>query len=99
MIVENEELEALRQTTSKILIAVLWLHVPISVTIGLALGKAWLTPAVFMALFALAATLSWRLSGNGLSTRLVFSVALMSGVSMLTYQLEGHPWQIDMHMY
>lgn len=99
MIVENDGLESLRQTTSKILVAVLWLHVPISVTIGLALGKPWLIPAMFMAIFALAATLSWGMSGNGLSTRLVFSVALMSGVSMLTYQLEGHPWQIDMHMY
>jgi methyl-accepting chemotaxis protein len=99
MIVENDGLESLRQTTSKILVAVLWLHVPISVTVGLALGKAWLIPAIFMAIFALVATLSWRMSGNGLSTRLVFSVALMSGVSMFTWQFEGHPWQIDMHMY
>ena len=99
MVVENDGLESLRQTTSKILVAVLWLHVPISLTVGLALGKAWLIPAVFMAVFALAATLSWRMSGNGLSTRLVFSVALMSGVSMITWQFEGHPWQIDMHMY
>ncbi|MGX0980261.1 hypothetical protein [Bradyrhizobium japonicum] len=99
MMVENDGLESLRQTTSRILVAVLWLHVPISVTIGLALGKAWLIPAIFMTIFALAATLSWRMSGNGLSTRLVFSVALMSGVSMFTWQFEGNPWQIDMHMY
>ncbi|MCP3440356.1 methyl-accepting chemotaxis protein [Bradyrhizobium sp. CCGUVB14] len=99
MVVENDGLESLRQTTSRILVAVLWLHVPISVTVGLALGKAWLIPAIFMAIFALVATLSWRMSGNGLSTRLVFSVALMSGVSMFTWQFEGHPWQIDMHMY
>ncbi|MBR0823683.1 methyl-accepting chemotaxis protein [Bradyrhizobium liaoningense] len=99
MVVENDGLESLRQTTSKMLVAALWLHVPISVTVGLALGKPWLIPATFMAIFALAATLSWRMSGNGLSTRLVFAVALMSGVSMFTYQFEGHPWQIDMHMY
>ncbi|WP_441238832.1 methyl-accepting chemotaxis protein [Bradyrhizobium sp. 930_D9_N1_4] len=99
MTVENDGLESLRQTTSKILAAVLWLHVPISVIVGLALGKPWLVPAMFMAIFALAATLSWRMSGNGLSTRLVFSVALMSGVSMFTWQFEGNPWQIDMHMY
>ncbi len=99
MIVENDGLKSLRQTTSKILVAMLWLHVPISVTIGLALGKPWLLPAMFMAIFALAATLSWRMSGNGLSTRLVLSVALMSGVSMFAYQFDGHPWQIDMHMY
>jgi methyl-accepting chemotaxis protein len=99
MIVENDGLESLRQTTSKFLVAVLWLHVPISLAIGLALGKAWLVPSVFMAVFALAATLSWSMSGNGLGTRLVFSVALMSGVSMFAWQLEGHPWQVDIHMY
>jgi methyl-accepting chemotaxis protein len=99
MVVENDGLESLRQTTSKILVAMLWLHVPISMTIGLALGSDWIIPTIFMAAFALAATLSWSMSGNGLSTRLVFAVALMSGVSMFTYQLEGHAWQIDMHMY
>src|SRR5262249_39150341 len=48
---------------------------------------------------ALAATMSWRMSGNGLSTRLIFAVALMGGVSVFTYQLAGHAWQIDLHMY
>jgi methyl-accepting chemotaxis protein len=99
MIVESNELEALRQTTSKVLLAILWLHVPIGAAIGLALGKAWIVPSLFMIVVAAAATLSWRLSGNGLSTRLVFAVALMSGVSMFAYQFEGHAWQIDMHMY
>ncbi len=99
MIVENDELEALRQTASKVLLAILWLHVPISALIGISLGKAWLVPTVFMAVAALSATLSWRMSGNGLSTRLVVAVALMSGVSMFAYQFEGHAWQIDMHMY
>ena len=99
MIVENSELEALRQTTSKVLMAILWLHVPISAAIGIALGNAWIVPSLFMAALAIAAALSWRLSGNGLSTRLVFAVALMSGVSMFAYQFEGHAWQIDLHMY
>ncbi len=39
------------------------------------------------------------MSGNGLSTRLIFAVALMGGVSVFAYQLAGHAWQIDMHMY
>jgi methyl-accepting chemotaxis protein len=99
MMAENDDLEMLRQTTSKVLLTILWLHVPISALIGLSLGKAWLVPAGFMTLLALAATMSWRLSGNGLSTRLVFAVALMSGVSMFAYQFEGHAWQIDLHMY
>ena len=56
-------------------------------------------PAAFMVAMALAATVSWRASGNGLSTRLIFAVALMGGVSVFAFQLAGHPWQIDMHMY
>ena len=52
-----------------------------------------------MVAMALAATLSWRTAGNGLSTRLIVAVALMGGVSVFAYQLAGHPWQIDMHMY
>ncbi len=52
-----------------------------------------------MAVFAAAATLSWRLAGNGISTRLTFAVALMGGVSVFAYQLAGHAWQIDIHMY
>jgi methyl-accepting chemotaxis protein len=93
------DLAMLRDTTSKVLLAVLWLHVPIAVSIGLMRGTGWLMPAAVLTLMALAATLSWRSAGNALSTRLIVAVALMGGVSMLVYQLTGHAWQIDMHMY
>ena len=93
------DLDALRETASKALIALLWLHVPIAMTIAMAHGADWLTPTIFTIALAGAATLSWRAAGNGLSTRLVVAVALMGGVSLFTYQLAGHPWQIDMHMY
>jgi methyl-accepting chemotaxis protein len=99
MTVESDDLAILRETTSKTLLAVLWLHVPIAMIIGFARGTDWLMPAVVMAAMALAATLSWRASGNGLSTRMIFAVALMGGVSVFAFQLAGHAWQIDMHMY
>src|SRR5882757_3152793 len=56
-------------------------------------------PAAIMVAMALAATMSWRMAGNGLSTRLIFAVALMGGVAVLTFQLAGHAWQADLHMY
>src|SRR5215813_1817024 len=99
MSIESDDLANLRDTTSKILIGVLWVHVPIAVAIGLMRGMDWLMPALLMAILAVAATASWRLTGNGLSTRLVFGVALMSDVSVLVFQMQGNPWQIDMHMY
>jgi methyl-accepting chemotaxis protein len=99
MNIESRDLENLRETTSKTLLAVLWLHVPVSVAISMARGADWLLPAALMVALALAATLSWRATGNGLSTRLIFAVALMGSVSMFTFQLSGHPWQVDIHMY
>jgi methyl-accepting chemotaxis protein len=97
--VENKYLEALRETTSKTLIALLWIHLPIAMAIGMARGTGWLLPTVFVAVLAAAATLSWRMTGNGLSTRLTFAVALMGGVSVFAFELSGHSWQLDVHMY
>ena len=98
MNIGSKDLDALRETGSKALIALLWLHVPIAMAVGMARG-AWLIPTILTTAFAAAATLSWRAAGNGLSTSLVVAVALMGGVSVFTYELAGHPWQIDMHMY
>ncbi|MDP1867321.1 MAG: methyl-accepting chemotaxis protein [Bradyrhizobium sp.] len=98
MNIGSKDLDALRETASKALIALLWLHVPIAMAVGMARG-AWLVPTFLTTAFAAAATLSWRAAGNGLSTSLVVAVALMGGVSVFTWELAGHPWQIDMHMY
>ena len=99
MSIESDDLAALRETTSKALLALLWLHVPIALAIGLMRDNGWLAPTALMAAMAIAATVSWTSSGNGLSTRLTFAIALMGGVSVFAYQLAGHAWQIDMHMY
>src|SRR5690349_18760376 len=99
MTTESDDLSALRETTSKALLALLWLHVPIAIAIGTLRDMAWAGPAGITVALALAATLSWRSAGNGLSTRLIVAVALMSDVSIFTWQLAGHPWQTDMHMY
>jgi methyl-accepting chemotaxis protein len=99
MTTDNWNLDALRETASKTLIALLWLHVPVAIAIGMARGNGWMLPTLITMLLAAAATLSWRGTGNGLSTRLVVAVAVMGGVGVFTYQLAGHAWQIDVHMY
>src|ERR1700761_5061111 len=99
MTTESPDLKTLRETTSRILLAFLWLHVPICLAIGLMRGMGWMLPVGLTMAMAGAATLSWRMAGNELSTRLIFAVALMGDVSVFTYQLAGHAWQIDMHMY
>ena len=45
MTIESDDLAILRETTSKTLLAVLWLHVPIAVAIGMMRGTDWLVPA------------------------------------------------------
>jgi methyl-accepting chemotaxis protein len=99
MIEESRDLEALRTIASRLLIALLWLHVPIAAAIGIAHSDGVVVPTMFAIMLAAAATASWRLSGNGLSTRLIVAVAVMGGVSLFTYQLAQHAWQIDIHMY
>jgi methyl-accepting chemotaxis protein len=97
--IESSDLKQLRETTSRALLAVLWLHVPLCLAIGMARGTDWMLPLLLTAAMAMAATLSWRTIGNELSTRLIFAVALMGDVSVFTFQLAGHRWQVDTHMY
>ena len=92
MTTTTNDLQGLRETASKALIAVLWLHVPVSAILGLARGADWMVPTVAMTLFATASTVSWRTSGSELTTRLIVAVALMADVSLLVYQMAGHPW-------
>ncbi|HEY0236488.1 MAG TPA: methyl-accepting chemotaxis protein [Afipia sp.] len=93
------DLNGLRQTASIVLIALLWVHIPVSIAIGLLRGADWMTPALMIAALACIATWCWRTSGSDLSTRLIVAVALMGDVAIFVYQMAGHPWQLDMHMY
>lgn len=96
---DTADMNALRETASRALILLLWVHVPLAAGIGLVRGTDWLWPTALMAVLAIVPTLSWRSAGSSPSTRLTVAVALMGGVAIFVYQLSGHPWQPDMHMY
>ncbi len=98
-VVVNKDLEALREIASKGLIAFLWANLPLAVVIALARDISWVVPALLAAGLAGAATLSWRASGNGPSTRLTVAVAAIGMVALLVYEMSGNAWQIDIHMY
>src|SRR5579871_1253409 len=91
--------ETLRDTASKAILVLLWCHVVIAPAIAVALGIGWLAPTLVMVLLAAVSTASWRFTGSGVQTRCTVAVALMGGVSVLVYEMSGHPWQPDMHMY
>ena len=96
---EIRTVDSLRETASKAMLTLLWCHVPLALAIAVARGGDWIMPTLLMVLLAGASTASWWLSGSGVQTRCTVAVALMGGVSMIVYQMSGHPWQADMHMY
>ncbi len=98
-IMRATDLNGLRQTASIVLLTLLWLHLPVSIAISVLRGTDWMTPALMITSLACIATWSWRTSGSELATRLIVAVALMGDVAIFVYQMAGHPWQLDMHMY
>ena len=93
------DLNTLRQSASVGLVSLLWLHVPLIAAVGQFANTAWAWPALMAAGLAAAVTVSWRVTGNGLNTRLFAAVALVGMVSLIVGELAGHAWQIDTHMY
>jgi methyl-accepting chemotaxis protein len=95
----NNNLDALRETASKVLLALIWLHLPLLAVIGLIIGSPWVTTILLASALAGAATLAWRLWGSSQETRLTVAVAYVGMASLVVNQLSGHAWQIDSHMY
>jgi len=54
---QNGDLKTLREMIGRVLIMLLWVHLPVSIAIGMARGGDWLTPGAFTAVMAAAATL------------------------------------------
>ena len=99
MSAETKTIDGLRETATIAMMVLLWFHLPLSLAIALVRGTDWMMPLSMMAVLAIAATLTWRLTGSSVQTRCTVAVSLMAEVSVLVYQMSGHPWQIDMHMY
>ena len=93
------ELSVMRAAVQRFMILYLWLHVPLVAVVGLSLSGGWVIPTVGALVLAGAATATARLDGGGPSSRYTIAVALMGLVALLVYQFDGHPWQMDLHMY
>ena len=52
MTIEDRNLEALRESASRTLIALLWLHVPVAMLIGLLRDNGWMVPTLLTAMLA-----------------------------------------------
>jgi methyl-accepting chemotaxis protein len=87
-----------RDFANRILLALLWIFVPLVAMSALAFGA---DPAMYAgagAVFAGAAHLMARVSGGSGSDRMTIGVALMCQVSLLVASASNGPWQADMHM-
>jgi methyl-accepting chemotaxis protein len=95
----KDSLNLWRDTVSKWLVLFLWLHVPLIAVVAWAAGNGWVAPSVMAAVFAMAATASWKLALSAKSTRLTVAAALVALVSVLLAVARGTGYQLDIHMY
>lgn len=93
------DLDGLRRSVGRGLIALLWLHVPFNAGVACAVGNPIVPQVILGLILAVAATATRRLHGDGLATRLTVAVAVIGTVSLLLKAAEGHAWQLDLHMY
>jgi signal transduction histidine kinase/DNA-binding response OmpR family regulator len=93
------ELDGIRASFARLLLLLLWLHVPLLALAAVAVDKPWLPSALVAAVLAAAVHLSWWRQGIAAATRYLSAVALMGAPALLVFLLAGKDWQMDMHMY
>jgi len=93
-----KDLAALREATSRLLIALLWSHVPVVAAVAWAGDHAVLAPVMLTAVLAATATATWWMAPIGDATRYTIAVAYVAIVSVLVYAAPAAR-QIDVHMY
>ena len=93
------DLHQIRTTVERFLVAYLWAHVPLVAGVGLFLGGGWGMMTLGALVLAGAATATWRATPGSEAARYSIGVALVGMVALLVYGFDGHPWQIDLHMY
>ena len=79
----NRGLDGLRDTATKGLVLLLWLHVPFNTAVALWRDNGWAMPGLTATALAAAATLAWLLAGStAVATRLVVGVSLVGTIAV-----------------
>ncbi|TBN42596.1 response regulator [Paracoccus subflavus] len=96
----SDELNHLRLRFGHLLVLFFWLHVPLLGSIAFSRGTMSVSTAVLIgAAVATIYQLTWYRHGTAPVTRYVSAVLLVAQPSLLLALLQGHEWQMDMHMY
>ncbi|WP_349368426.1 methyl-accepting chemotaxis protein [Salinarimonas sp.] len=93
------DVSTLRITTAKALSALLAAHVAVAAGIALAVGGSLVTNVVIAALLAAPGVALTLTRPDTPATRYAIAIGLVAQVSLFVFELAGHPWQIDVHMY
>lgn len=93
------DLLSLRRKAHRIILIMLWCHVPLLPVIPLWHGVSPWPVAIMTLALCVAASGATRVWGNSETAQMVASVALAGMPAIIVYALAGDPWQIDAHMY
>ncbi|GAA6157783.1 methyl-accepting chemotaxis protein [Pyruvatibacter sp. HU-CL02332] len=94
-----EQIREIRRTASTALMAFVWAQVGVAILLGATTGQPTLVPAIMIAVLAAINTAAWMMGRGNAQNRFTTAVAVALSVSVLVYQMTGHPWQVDLHMY
>ena len=90
--------EVLRVRTARFMGLYIMAHLPLVVALEwLVRGSVGWLSAVMAAIAAFAGFMAFQSSSA--AQRLLLSIAMMLTVSCILGAMEGHPWQMDIHMY
>jgi len=92
-------LDQFARKSAKYIVYLLWLHVPLTGAVAIGFGRdIWEVPAL-VAMLCAAATLFYVQNPRSVQTATVSSAAYALIIALLVFEMRGHPWQLDMHMY
>lgn len=92
-------LDALRLKFGRATIGVLWINAALLIVRMQWTGTFNIGLLIAAGCVAMGATFAWLNDPIGLATRILTSAALSLSVIFLVFAFEGHPYQVDMHMY
>ncbi|WP_419320176.1 methyl-accepting chemotaxis protein [Caulobacter sp. ErkDOM-E] len=98
MSIAVSSLDAQRQLGGKLILAANWLMAAIVVGTRLLVHEPVLGLMIAAVATGIAATLAYKTAGHNSTGQALTGVALMAQVSLLVAALNGHAWQVDMHM-
>lgn len=94
-----EMISEIRNTFARIMNYALLAHIPIILLAGWFTGNDLLLPFIFSLIIAIVPIVLYQIQGPSELQRQVTGVSAVLFAALLVFQFQGHPWQIDVHMY